>query len=108
MFNYVASYRYLLPNLYLSVADIVNPDLFVCVCRTWISSTSPAFLRSSSSHPAGLRLACTKNRNRAPIAGGGSGLPNLHRVCQTPLLALACVGCVVWSLFIDITRFYEE
>ena len=33
----VASYRYLLPNLYLSVADIANPDLFSCGSRTWIS-----------------------------------------------------------------------
>ena len=24
------------PNLYMSVADIANPDLFSCVCRTWI------------------------------------------------------------------------
>ena len=29
VFNHVAPYRYLLPNLYLSVADIANPDLFV-------------------------------------------------------------------------------
>ena len=37
MFNPVAPYRYLLPNTYLSVADIANPDLLVCYCRTWIS-----------------------------------------------------------------------
>ena len=37
MFNHVAPYRYLLPNLYLSVADIANPDLFACGSRTWIS-----------------------------------------------------------------------
>ena len=37
MFNPVAPYRYLLPNWYLSVADIVNPDVFVCGSRTWIS-----------------------------------------------------------------------
>ena len=35
-FNPVVPYRYLLPNLYLSVAYIANPDLFPCVCRTWI------------------------------------------------------------------------
>ena len=33
MFNTVASYRYLLPNLYLSVADIANPDLFASGSR---------------------------------------------------------------------------
>ena len=37
MFNPVAPYQYLLPNLYLSVADIANPDLFVCGSQTWIS-----------------------------------------------------------------------
>ena len=33
----VHPYRYLLPNLYLYVADIANPDLFACGSRTWIS-----------------------------------------------------------------------
>ena len=39
MFNPVAPYQYLLPSLYLSVADIANPSLKLCVCgsRTWIS-----------------------------------------------------------------------
>ena len=32
----VAPYRYLLPNLYLSVVYMANPDLFVCGSRTWI------------------------------------------------------------------------
>ena len=35
--NYVAPYRYLLPYIYLSVADIENPDFPGCCCRTWIS-----------------------------------------------------------------------
>ena len=37
MLNPVAPYRYLLPDLYLSVADIANPDLFACGSRTWNS-----------------------------------------------------------------------
>ena len=37
MFNHVAPHRYLHPNLYLSVADIANPYLFVCRSLTWIS-----------------------------------------------------------------------
>ena len=37
VFNHVAPYRYLLPNLYLSVVDIANPDLFACGSRTLIS-----------------------------------------------------------------------
>ena len=35
--NPVDHYQYLLPTVYLSVADIANPDLFVCGCRTWNS-----------------------------------------------------------------------
>ena len=37
VFNPVTPYHYLLPNLYLYVADNANPDLFVCGSRTWIS-----------------------------------------------------------------------
>ena len=37
MLNSVAPYGYLLPNLYLPVADIANPDFFVCGSRTWIN-----------------------------------------------------------------------
>ena len=35
VFNPVAP-GYLLPTVYLFMADIANPDLFVCGCRTWI------------------------------------------------------------------------
>ena len=37
VFNRVVPDQYLLPNMYLSVADIANPDLFLCCCRTGIS-----------------------------------------------------------------------
>ena len=36
VFNPVAPYGYLLPTVYLFIADIANPDLFVCGSRTWI------------------------------------------------------------------------
>ena len=32
VFNPLVPYGYLLPNMYLFLADITNPDLFVCVC----------------------------------------------------------------------------
>ena len=35
-FNPVAPYQHLLPSVYLFMADIANPDLFVCCCRTSI------------------------------------------------------------------------
>ena len=41
VFNPVAPYRYLLPNL--SVADMANPDFFVCGNRTWISLDIASF-----------------------------------------------------------------
>ena len=65
VFNPVAPYRYLLPNLYLSVADIANPDLFACGSRTWISL-------DIASHPAGPhgRLA-KKTVIRPPLLGEG-------------------------------------
>ena len=53
VFNPVTPYGYLLPNMYVFIADIINPDSFVLCCRTWISLTSSAFVRSSASHPAG-------------------------------------------------------
>ena len=36
VFNTVAPYGYMLPTVYLFIADIANPDLFVCGCRTRI------------------------------------------------------------------------
>ena len=36
LFNPVTPYGYLLPNMYLFIADIVNTDLFVLYCQTWI------------------------------------------------------------------------
>ena len=52
MFNPVAPYGYLLSDMYLFVADITNPDSFNVVGPGLISS-SPAFVSSSASHPAG-------------------------------------------------------
>ena len=46
-------------------------------------STSPAFMRSISSHPTGPH--------------GNRGRLNFHRVCQTAVTAPPRVGCVVWS-----------
>ena len=42
MFNLVAPYRYL-PTVYVFVADTINPDLFMCSCRTWICLDSARF-----------------------------------------------------------------
>ena len=39
--------------LYLSVADIANPEICLCVDGPGFGSTAPTFMRSSASHPAG-------------------------------------------------------
>ena len=86
MFNPVAPYRYLLPTLYLSVADIATPDLSLDIARFYCQKSS------GSAWPA-----CPKNDNRAPLLGR-EGRHNLHRVCQTVVTAPPRVGCVVWSM----------
>ena len=62
VFNTVAPYRYLLPKMYLysQISQILN-SLDVVVAPGLVS-TSPAFMRSSASHPADLydRLAQTR------------------------------------------------
>ena len=72
MFNPVAPYRYLLPNLYLSVVDIANPDLFTCGMLTWISLDIVRFYEEHCHPSSGSAWpACPKNGDRAPIAGAG-------------------------------------
>ena len=47
-----APYGYLLYTMYLFMADIANPDLFVCGCWTWIClDITRLLLRSRASYP---------------------------------------------------------
>ena len=61
------------------MADIANPDLFVCSCGTWICLPISRFYEdqrqpsSGSAWPAG-----PKTVNQAPIAGVGRFRHNLH------------------------------
>ena len=72
-FNPVAPYRYLLPNLYLSVADIANPDLFACGSRTWISLDIARFLRNNVSVGCVVwSLFCSSDLVTHPLQGGFS------------------------------------
>ena len=98
VFNPVAPYRYLLPNLYLYVADIANPDLLACGSRTWISLDIARFYEEHFQPSSGSAWpAFPKHANRVPIDGGGRGRHNLHKVCQTAVTAPPRVCCVVWS-----------
>ena len=79
VFNPVAPYGYLLSDMYLFMADITNPDFLVNVVGPGLVSTSPAFVSSNASHPAGPHgRHAQKTVNRAPIAGGGEVRHNLH------------------------------
>ena len=72
MFNPVAPYRYLIPNLYLSVADIANPDLFACGSRTWISLEIALFYEEHCQPSSGSAWpACQKNVIGPPLLGAG-------------------------------------
>ena len=62
-------------------------------------STSPAFVSSSASHPAGPHgRHAQETVNRAPIAGGGGGSTQFAQQLETTVTAPPLVGCVVWSL----------
>ena len=69
VFNPVTPYGYMLPNMYLFIA---NPDWLFKVVGPGLVSTSPAFVRSNASHPAGPhgRLA-QKNSESGPHYNGG-------------------------------------
>ena len=45
VFNPVAPYRYLLPNMYFSVADIANPYFLGCCSRSWLSLNIARFYK---------------------------------------------------------------
>ena len=71
MFNPVAPYRYLLPNLYFSVADIANPDLFACGGRTWISLDIARFYEQQRQPSSGSAWpACPKTVVGPPLRVG--------------------------------------
>ena len=62
MFNPVAPYQYRLPTVYLFMANITNPGLFVCSCWTWICFDITRFYeeqrqqkKRKSTHMAGAR-----------------------------------------------------
>ena len=75
--NPVAPYGYILPTVYLFMADIANPDLFVCGLRTWICLNMTRFdeeQRQPSSRSAWP--PCPKNSESCPYCypicfGGG-------------------------------------
>ena len=58
-------------------------------------STSPAFVSSSASHPAGPQ--CPKNGKSGPHCRGRGGSTQFAQQLETTVTAPPLVGCVVWS-----------
>ena len=86
MFNPVARFGYLLPNVYLCMADIANPDLFVCVCRTWICLDITLFYKEQRQPSSGSAWpACQKN--------GKSGSLLLGAGCSDTICTEVCIRC---------------
>ena len=86
MFNPVAPYRYLLPAMHLSVAEIENPDLLACGYWAWISLDIARFYEEQYQPSSGYAWpACTKKTvNRSTIAGAG-GVGTICTVVSRPL-----------------------
>ena len=66
-----------------------------------LASTSPAFVSSSASHPAGPHgRHAQKTVNRAPHCWGWGGSTQFAQQLDSAVTAPPLVGCVVWSHFI--------
>ena len=81
---------------------------FFKVVGPGLVSTSPAFVSSSASHPAGPHgRHAQKTVNRAPIAGGGGGgSTQFAQQLETTVTAPPLVGCVVWSQMSSVIQSY--
>ena len=80
VFNPVAPYGYLLPNVYLIMADIANPDLFVWCCRTWICLDITRFYEEQHEPSSGYAWpACPKRYIGPPLLGDCSS----NHFCKT-------------------------
>ena len=68
------------------------------VVRPGLVSTSPAFVISSASHPAGLHGRHAQTTvNRAPHCRGREGSTQVAQQLESAVTAPPLVGCVVWS-----------
>ena len=89
------------PPVYLFMAYIVNPDLFVCSCRTWIWLDITRFYEEQRQASSGSAWpACPKIVNRAPIAGGGGFDTICTTVCNRRYSATDCRLCRLDFIFI--------
>ena len=108
MFNHVAPYGYLLPTVYLFMADMAN--LFVFVGPGFVS-TSPAFMRCSSSHPAGPHGGLPEKRKIRPPMLGADGLDTIcTAVCDRCGNSTTCrlyrLEAHAWDAVLNSSKYY--
>ena len=108
VFNPVAPYGFcFLTCICLWQISQIQTFLFKVVGPRLVS-TSPAFVSSSASHPAGPHgRHAQKTVNRAPIAGGGGGSTQFAQQLETTVTAPPLVGCVVWFSVCLFYGYYE-
>ena len=98
MSNHVAPYEYLLPHMYLFMADIANPDLCVCVCRTWIRLDITRINEEQHHPPSGSAWrAGPKTVKLGPPLLEREDSIQYSQQLVTAVTAPPLVGCVVWS-----------
>ena len=79
------------------MADIANPDLFVCGCRSWICLDITRFYEEERQPSSGSEWpASPKTINRAPLLGREVST-QFTRQFVTAVTAPPLVGCVVWT-----------
>ena len=103
VFNHVASYGYLLSDMYLFICllwQISQIQTFLFrVVGPGLVSTSPSFVSNSASHPAGPHgRHAQKTVNRGPHCWRRGGSTQFAQHLESAVTAPPLVGCVVWSL----------
>ena len=121
IFNPVAPYQYLIPTIYVSVADIANLELLECSCRIWISLDITHFYERQCL-PSRGRMACAQ-KCKLGLHCRAEGVDAVcTSACQTTVTAPSRVGCVIWvthwslsgyfvcfcSLYMSVIHFYTN
>ena len=94
VFNHVAPYGYRLPNMYLFIADISNPDSFVLCCRIWISLDITRFYEEQRQPSSGSAWPACKKRLIGPHYWGKECSTQFAQSFVTAVTAPPLVGCV--------------
>ena len=97
MFNPVAPYGYLLSDFFLGVLWEIS-QIQTCLFKVvgpGLVSTSPAFVGSRASHPAGPH-----GRHAQKTVNGREGSTQFAQQLEPAVTAPPLVGCVVWSIII--------